>query len=165
MSRLKISKAGNALDLDENTSIQLDMRSPLYFGDRPNDILPNVKAYRFTIPSTPHNRILLNRPELLDNYDDFLAEDGWLIQYDGKLIERGRLEVEEAENEGGDYEATFIGGIAGKLYDLKETDISEYDYLKADIGNGKDDQSVLDHAAFVTENPDSFDYLFPTHRS
>lgn len=163
MSRLQIGKAENYLDLKRDTSIQIDAQSPLWFGDRQGDVLPNVKIYSFSLPSTPYNRILLNRPELLDNSDDFLAEDDWLILYDGKIIERGRLEVEEAMNEGGDYKATFIGGIAGKLYALKDLDISTISYGEVET-IGKDSGQVLDHAKAVTLNPDDYDYLFPTIR-
>lgn len=159
MSRLKIGKAGNYLDLKADTSIQIDANSPLWFGDRTGDILPSVKVYSFAIPSTPHNRIILKRPELLDNAEDFLAEDDWLIFFDDKLIERGRLEVEDAPNENQDYKVTFIGGIAGKLYQLKEDDISKtlQDYRVPVLGT--DTASVLQGAA----TPQS-DYVFPTVR-
>lgn len=166
MSRLKIGKAANYLDLKRDTSIQIDAQSPLWFGDRQGDVLPNVKIYSFSLPSTPHNRILLNRPELLDNADDFLAENDWLMLYDGKIIERGRLEVEEAANEGGDYKATFIGGIAGKLYALKDENIGQILSKTVPLGINNNvavnDDEVLAQAKLITATPESSDFLFPT---
>lgn len=156
---LQIGKDTRYLDLHDDTEIQLDIHSPAYFGDRETNSIPSVKVYSIGVPDTPNNRQLLERPELLDNTATFLTEPGWNILFKGKLIVSGRLEVEQAPKTG-DYTITFIGGIAGSLYELKETYLTKlaFDGVR---NVGIDTNEVLNHANDVANDPDSYDYVFP----
>lgn len=162
MSRLKIGKNSSFLDLKRNTAFQLDINSPAWFGDNDPDIIPSVKAYSILVPNTAHNRRLLNRPDLLDNPDDFLEEDGWSVYFDGYLLFTGRLEVEDTQKDE-DFKVTFVGGLAGNLNILKETYLSQLDYDGVRT-LGEDTDDVLAHANDVAANSDDYDYVFPTVR-
>lgn len=159
--RLKICKDGNYLNLYPDTSLQLDITSPVFFGDRPPGFLPNVKAYSFNIPNDAHNRAVLRRPELLDNPQDLLVDEGWQVIYSGNIILSGRIEVEEAPRSGA-YKATIIGGIGGNLNILKETYLNQLDLGKATLG--QDDAEVLGTITSITQSPGDSDILFPTVR-
>jgi hypothetical protein len=156
--RLKIGKAGRFLHLNRGTAFQLDIQSPLYFGDRDTSFLPGVKAYRLTVPNTTHNRLLLRRPDQLDNPDDFLEEDGWQVYFDSWLLFEGRLEVEDTQKDE-DFRVTFIGGLAGNLNILKETYATQLDMGTLTLGETDDD--VLNHMNEVAAAPGSYSYLFP----
>lgn len=159
--RLKIGKDGKYLNLFPDTSLQLDIISPLYFGDRSPGFLPNVKSYSFTIPNDAHNRSVLNRPELLDNPEDFLVEEGWQVSYSGYIILSGRLEMKDTTRSGA-YKVTIIGGIGGNLYDLKEIYLNQLDLSQQHLG--EDDNTVLNTITGITQAPDDSDFLFPTVR-
>lgn len=159
--KLRIGKNGKYLNLFPDTSLQLDIISPVYFGDRSPGFLPNVKAYSFTIPNDAHNRALLDRPELLDNPKDLLVEEGWQVSYNGYIILSGRLEIEDTTRSGS-YKVTVIGGIGGNLYDLKEIYLNQLDLGQPNLG--EDDNTVLDTITGITQAPDDSDFLFPTVR-
>jgi hypothetical protein len=154
--RLKIGKAGKYLHLRRGTAIQLDMQSPVWFGDRNPESLPGIKSYSFTVPNDSYNRLLLGRPDLLDNPADFLSEDGWQIYYDNWLLFEGKLEVEDTQKDE-DFRVTFIGGLAGNLNALKETYLTEM--LADDV---REFSNILLHAKEVLDAPNDFDYRFPT---
>lgn len=160
--RLKIGKAGQFLHLQRGTAFQVDAQSPAWFGDRDPNFLPTLKTYSFSVPNDAHNRIILRRPDLLDNPEEFLAEDGWQVYFDGFLLFAGRLEVEDTVASE-DFRVTFIGGLAGNLNLLKETYLSQVD-LGGARAIGATDNEVLAHATAVAADPDSFDYVFPTVR-
>jgi hypothetical protein len=127
MSRLKIARNENALDLFPSTSFQIDLKSPVYFGDRTPDAIPNFKAYQIRIPDTPKNRLILEKPEALDNADDLHTSSGWTIYYDDKLFATGEAKVTEARLETG-YDFQFIGGLAGNLSTLKGKKLNQFEY-------------------------------------
>jgi hypothetical protein len=157
--RLQIGKNGNYLHLRRGTAMQFDIQSPVWYGDRAPESLPGIKSYSFTVPNTSHNRQLLRRPDLLDNPAAFLAEDGWYIYYDGRLLFEGRIEVEDTKVDE-DFRITFIGGLAGNLSILKETYLNEM--LADDV---RTFPSILDHALDVLNAPNDYDYRFPTIRT
>ena len=158
--RLKIGKDGKFLHIRQGTQLQLDMSTPIYFGDRDPDLFPGVKAYTIAVPNTPQNRLLLNRPDSLDNPDDFLDENGWQVYYDNYLLLEGRLEVEDGVKDS-DISVTFVGGLAGNVSDMKEKFLYNLD-LGGDRVVGDEESDVLAHAAVVAANPDNYDYVFPT---
>jgi len=160
--KLRIGKDGDYLDLNRGTAIQIDAQSPIYFGDRSPDSIPSVKTYTFQIPKTPRNRRLLGDPARLDNPRAFLTENGWRIEFESRVLFTGILEVESAVWRG-DIDITFIGGLAGSLNLLKEKKLAELG-LHTPVTVGEDSQALLDHATYVTQNPDEFDYRFPTIR-
>lgn len=158
--RLQIqNQSGHRLQLLSNTSLQLTLESPVWFGDRRPDVLATVKTYSFTVPNTAHNRLLLDRPDLLDNPNTLLVQDGWSIHYDEWLLFTGRIEVEDTEKDS-DFRITFVGGLAGSLAALRDKPLSTIfaDDVR-EIGN------ALTHAKTVLTNPLSFDYVFPTIRT
>lgn len=158
--RLKIGINGQFLDLRRGTQLQLDMQSPIYFGDRDPDLLPGIKAYTIAVPNTAHNRLLLNRPDRLDNPAEFLYESGWIVYYDDYLLLEGRLAVEDGVKDS-DIAVTFVGGLAGNVDDMKERKLYDLD-LGGSVEVGTTDAEVLAHAAVVAANPDNYDYVFPT---
>lgn len=157
--RLRIGKAGKYLQLQRGSSIQIEMQTPVYFGDRDASVLPGTKSYSFTVPYTDSNRLLLRRPDLLDNPEPFLRELGWQIYFDGWLLFQGRLEVEDTK-EGEDFRVTFIGGLAGNFELLKTTYLT--DLPLPDVDAGDDEDGVLSYAQQVTELADDYSYVFPT---
>lgn len=159
--KLKVGKDSKWLDLFPNTSIQMDINSPVYFGSRLPGFLPSVKTYSFNVPPTARNRQLLDRPELLDNPGDLLEEEGWQIIFSGLVISIGRLEVEDAPKSG-PYKITIIGGIGGNLYGLKKLYISQLQLGTVPLGENTED--VLVAASEVTQNAEDYNYLFPTIR-
>lgn len=160
--RLRIGKDGQYLDLDRGTGVQIDARSPVYFGDRSPEFIPGVKTYTFQIPKTPHNRKLLGDPARLDNPWPFLTETGWRIEFDSRVLFTGVLEVESAAWRG-NIDVTFIGGLAGSLAELKENKLADLD-LHTSFSVGESEADLLDHATYVTQNPADFEYRFPTIR-
>jgi len=107
--KLRIGKGGQFLDLNRQTSVQIDAQSPIYFGDRSTESIPSVKTYTFQIPKTPHNRTLLGDPSRLDNPRPFLTETGWQIRFENRVLFTGILEVESAVWRG-DIDVTFANG-------------------------------------------------------
>ena len=105
------------LHLEPGTSFQIDMSSPIYFGDSNPSFLPGIKSYKLSVPNDAHNRLILGRPDQLDNPDDFLQEDGWVVKFDGWVLFEGRIEVEDTAKDQ-DFQITFIGGLAGNLNNL-----------------------------------------------
>lgn len=160
--RLKIGKNGQYLHLRRGTGIQLDMQSPLYFGDRSTEAFQGLKAYSIAVPANNHNRLLLNRPEALDNPSDFLDEDGWQIFYDDYLLLEGKLEVEDGLYDG-DINITFYGGLAGNLTALKETYLQQVDYGD-EITLGADDSEVILYANTLAGDPATSPFVFPSVR-
>ena len=157
--RLSIRVEDKYLDLFENTSIQIDAQSPVYFGDRASDAIPGIKTYSFSIPSTAANRIALDRPELLDNPNDFISISDCRIFFDSNLILFGTARVKVAPKMG-PYTVQFIGGLAGNLTSLKEQFLTELSF----DGNrtlGSDQATALTNAKTVAQNPDTNDYNFP----
>jgi len=127
MSRLKIAKNDIALDLFPGTSFQIDMKSPVYFGDRTPDAIPNFKAYQIRIPDTSKNRLILEKPEALDNGEELYSSTNWAIYFDDKLFATGSAKVTEARLETG-YDFQFIGGLAGNLSTLKGKKMIDFEY-------------------------------------
>lgn len=158
--RLKIGKGNVFLDIRRGTQLQLDMATPIYFGDRDPDLFPGVKAYTIAVPNTPHNQLLLNRPDRLDNPDDFLDEEGWRIYFDNYLLLEGKLEVEDGVKDS-DIAVTFIGGLAGNVSDMKDKFLYKLD-LGGDRVVGDTETELLSHAAVVAANPADYNYVFPT---
>jgi hypothetical protein len=158
MSRLRIEKDGTALDLYPGTAFQIDMRSPVYMGDRSPESIPNIKTYQIRVPDTPKNRLLLDKPDALDNADDLHDEAGWHVYFDDKLFLSGRAKVTEARLENG-YDFQFIGGLAGNLADLKSQYLNEMD-LGGDVsfvGTANVWASATMNGATLT----SISHLFP----
>lgn len=159
MHRLLIGKADKYLHLEPGTSFQIDMSSPIYFGDRNPSFLPGIKSYKLSVPNDAHNRLILGRPDQLDNPDDFLEEDGWVVKFDGWVLFEGRIEVEDTEKDQ-DFQITFIGGLAGNLNDLKTTYCNQLDLETVVLGTT--DEEVIAHANQVAASPSEYNYLFPT---
>lgn len=158
--RLQIGNGGNWLELGSNTSVQLDMTSPLYFADNRGNVLPSVKTYTIAVPNTAANRLQLGRPAELDNPAPFLQESGWYIKYDGYVLLEGRIEVEDGVKEG-NINFTFIGGLAGNLNELKTTNLRD---LAIDaISLGETDAQVLETLAMMAADTES-DYVLPQIR-
>jgi hypothetical protein len=161
--RLKIVKDDKSLDLLPTTALQLQLDSPLYFGDRSADLFPGVKAYTITVPATAKNRLLLGRPGQLDNAADFLQEDGWRIYYDDLPILEGRIEVEDGTAQG-DINLTFIGGLAGNVSDLKDTFLHLLNYDDDDQDLGETEAEILAAATAITADVAGSPFTFPTIR-
>jgi len=158
--RLAIKVGEEFVDLLPDTALQLDMNSPLYFGDRDPDILPGTKAYSVNIPLTSGNRRRLKRPDLLDNYDDFVKNETCIIFYDNEQILEGIANIVESHS--ADYcELQFIGGLSGNLANLKTKKLNELT-MGGDRDIGPNQADVITHANDVVANPDNYDYVFPT---
>ena len=158
--RLGLKIKGEFLNLNSGTSIPIDMQSPLYFGGRSPDVLPGTLIYNFLIPSTLPNLRILNRPQILDNYDSFFIKEPGEIYYDGELFASGTYTIKKAPAEG-DITVNFIGGLSGNLKDFKTKNLSEID-LGGDRFLGPNDSSILTVANDTIANPDDYDYLFGT---
>ena len=157
--KLRVEVNGNNLSLFEDMQLQLDMESPVYFGDRQGDAIPNIKAYSFLIPNSSANRIALDRPELLDNPNDLIKVDDCRIYFESNLILVGIGKVTNAPKSAA-YTFQFLGGLAGNLSTFKDQFITELDY-DGDRSLGADEAAVLAHAKLTAQDFSSYDYTFP----
>ena len=156
--RLGIEINNEFLDLFPGTALQLDMESPMYFGDRDPEVIRGIKAYDIKIPLSAPNRRRLKRPDLLDNPDDFIYNDPCKIFYDNDLILEGTAKIILSHSE--DYcNLRFTGGLAGNLNELKTKTLPELT-LGGDRDVGPLQTDVIDHANDVVANSDNYDYVF-----
>lgn len=162
--RLGIKIKGEFLHLDTDTALPLDMQSPLYFGDRDPDIIPSAFTYNFSIPGAEnsHNRRLLNRPEVLDNFDSFIINEPVEVYYDGDVMLTGILNVKTAPSTGR-YSINILSGAAGNLNDFKTRKLEDIDY-EGDRDFGPAESNMISHANAVVLAPDDYDYVFATVR-
>ena len=124
---LRIHKDGNYLDLNPKTVLQLEIKSPFYFGERSSDSLPGIKTYKIKVPATSKNRLLLDRPEALDNPNNVTMSSGWYIQFGTNIILEGIAKVTQSTDEQ-DYDLQLITGIAGAMNVLKSKYLTELDF-------------------------------------
>lgn len=156
--KLGIKIKGEYLQLAQNTSIPLDIQSPLFFGDRDPDIIPGTIAYNFTIPITSHNKRLLNHPEHLDNAEPMISKEPCEIEFENDTIFTGILRVKSAP-QSKVYTTTFIGAESGNLNDFKTRKLSTIDF-EGERTMGTDNATVLAHANDTASNPQDYDYIF-----
>ena len=156
--KFSISNGKNQhLDLYPKLQFQIEIKSPIYFGSRSSsDQIPNVKTYQLRIPDSAHNRLILDRPDSLDNPEDLHESTDWYIYFERKLIFQGTAKVTKARKHSG-YDFQFIGGLAGSLSKLKSKKLNEYTYGGERTFTG----GIVQHASATAAFPQNYDYLFP----
>lgn len=117
------------LDLSADTSVELVLRNPIYADDY---IIPGSYSLPFTVPGGDRNEKnarLLKHPDVIENIDARYNIPDTRYWYDGILLKRGKLQVDNTER--GDFSLNFLFGLGTVADNFKTAKIR--DICNADV--------------------------------
>ncbi len=116
---IEIYVKGRALDLAPDASVSLVFNNSLF----DSDVLQGSFSYPFTLPASPHNRLTLGFPEIIENLAELETEYECLFVYEALAL-RARLKVREVTHSAYSVNLfTQVGAVADKLKTLKLQDL------------------------------------------
>ncbi|OWP62874.1 hypothetical protein CDA63_11695 [Hymenobacter amundsenii] len=105
---IRFENAAGVLDLSENTTISLEIQSPLFRFDS----VPGTTSYSFSVPWTPGNLRRLNFPHLRAAQGETIAPEPYDCYIDEVLWRRGSLLYKEADEQKRVWSYTFAADAA-----------------------------------------------------
>lgn len=136
-------------DLYDNTSLTLEAESPVFATDR----IPGLKVYKFSLPNSRINRLLMQHAGEISRRSAFRILDNVNLELYYTHFKRGKLILEGADQES--MEVSFISDTGDVAATLKELSLRDLDLGTESVYTTPVDTVYpsRNHCFFTVKNP------------